>query len=138
MDTLISWISNHPAESVGIFLAICYAFWQHYLIYSAYRAALDAGRTVPMLAKVLIAPFLFMGGAMDVTLNVLLGWVAFGELPFEGYEFSWHQLNTWSLTYRCDRHLADTDWRGTLARWLCSQLLDPFQSGGHCHGCDAQ
>lgn len=113
------------------FLGICYGFWLHFLVFSAYKAAIDDSRKIPLIAKVLIAPVILAGGLIDASFNTVFGWVMFGEIPFKGYT---KNPTTWMLTYRCDRHLAETTWRGAEARWFCRNLLDPFQSGGHCHG----
>ena len=46
----------------------------------------------------------------------------------------------WLLTTRCDRYLSIANptglnkYRQRFARLLCQNLLDPFQSGGHCRG----
>lgn len=129
----------NPLTLALIFLGICYGFWLHFLIFSAYRAAVDAGRVVPLVAKILIAPVLIGGALIDVTFNTLFGWMIYAEAPFKGYVIDTasfnHTFTSWTLTYRCDRHLSDTDWRGTLARFLCSKFLDPFETGGHCKGC---
>ena len=114
------------------FFAICYCFWLHFLIFSAYKAALDAGRAVPLIAKALIFPVILAGVAIDVAFNVTLGALMFMEHP--GARFAWNSPTSWTFTSRCDFYLGATAWRGALARWLCKNLLDPFQSGGHCKG----
>lgn len=128
-----------PLAYTGIFLAVGYIFWLHYLIYSAYREAILDKRVIPTLARVLVSPLLLVFGLMDIIFNVLIGWIAFGEAPLAGWTFNapsfLDNLETWGLTNRCDRHLDDSGWRGKLARFLCSQFLDPFQTGGHCKGC---
>ena len=62
---------------------------------------------------------------LDVTLNVTIGSVGFLELP------PVHKKE-WLLTDRLQRHMVNDNWRGTVARWVCSHLLDPYQDGGHC------
>jgi hypothetical protein len=104
------------------FLAISYFFWAHYLVFSAFKAAKDAGRAIPRIAIALVAPILVTGFSIDVVYNATLGSLLFLEIP-----------RTWTLTARCSSHLKDDTWRGALARWFCAKLLDPFQTGGHCH-----
>jgi glycerol-3-phosphate acyltransferase PlsY len=64
---------------------------------------------------------------LDWLVNVIIGSLLFWDRPA-----NWKEL----LTGRLKRyHLApvrDT-WRGALAEWICTHLLDPFDpSGDHC------
>jgi hypothetical protein len=104
------------------FFAITYCFWLHYLVFSAFQAAKDAGREIPWLAYALVMPVIAAGFAIDVVYNATFGSLMFWERP----------RKPWLLTARCSSHLSDPGWRGAEARWLCRNLLDPFQSGGHC------
>ena len=65
---------------------------------------------------------LFIGVILDALFNVIIGTISFAEIPHEAL-----------FTARCDRWLKSETWRGKLARYFCSQLLDPLQTGGHCH-----
>lgn len=68
-------------------------------------------------------PLAAVGILLDGTVNVLVGTVMFLELPHE-----------FLLTARLQR-LIETGkpWRANLAHWLCSNMLDPFDSRGyHC------
>lgn len=137
-------------SAVGVVLAATYGFWLLFLIYTAYKAQRDSGRPLPRAALVMIAPALLVGGLVDVGYNLLLGWALFVDWPTGGFQL--RSPTSWTLTDRCDRHLrgglargADgvwrpdpgakglERWRGGLARALCANLLDPFQTGGHCH-----
>jgi len=71
-----------------------------------------------------------VGLAADFFYNVVLATLLFCELPQE-----------WLFTGRLQRYLRDPNagqawWmysRKTVARWLCDNLLDPFDpSGNHC------
>jgi hypothetical protein len=63
-----------------------------------------------------------LGIARDFLVNMIIGTIFFLELP--------HEL---LFTHRCDRWLGSATWRGRLARFFCSQLLDPFGiNGEHC------
>ena len=101
--------------------SIAYIFWCFYLMYSAFKAAQDAGRIIPTIAKWLFYPLLLAGLLLDVVYNATFGSLMFLEFP-----------RTWTLTARCSSHLKEDGWRGAEARWLCKNLLDPFQTGGHC------
>lgn len=73
-------------------------------------------------AKVVGYPILFVGLAFDVLFNLWWGSIMFVELPRE-----------WLFTDRVSRWNDDNGWRGTIAKWICSELLDPFDPRGrHC------
>lgn len=104
-------------------LAYLWLLWALYvLVMGLYRAHLDKrlGRT----ARVLGAPFLIVGWAMDVACNVTFAALLFLEPPRELL-----------VTTRLKRHMKGSGWRRSVARWICSKLLDPFDpSGSHCEG----
>lgn len=103
------------------YAALFYLTWFFYLAVMSLKMARDAGR-LTKTAEVLGMPLLFVGLALDFTLN-MASTLIFMDLPHE-----------YLLTIRCDRYLrTDTGWRYLLARALCRNLLDPFQIGGHCH-----
>lgn len=37
-----------------------------------------------------------------------------------------------TLSQKCGRLKKGNDWRAAVARYLCSNWLDPFEVGGHC------
>ena len=102
-------------------LAFLWVLWAFYvLIMGLYRAHL-AGR-LTWIHYALSLPFLVVGFAVDVLVNLLIASVIFLELPSELL-----------LTKRLQRHLGSTSWRGRLAKWICAQLLDVFDpTGAHC------
>lgn len=106
------------AAAAALFL---WAFWGVYvLVMGLYRAHLAKQLTRP--TYVLAAPWLLIGYAMDVLANLVLATLIFLEPPRE-----------WLVTDRLQRHLPHIGWRGNLARWICSHLLDVFDpSGKHC------
>jgi hypothetical protein len=110
--------------------ALLYATWIAFLSIMALKSARDNGK-LTKTAMVLAYPLLLVGWLLDFTLNMVMSLV-FLDPPRE-----------WLLTIRCDRYLASNDpygmphYRQIIARWLCRQLLDPFQTGGHCRGIDA-
>ena len=81
----------------------------------------DVGLTKP--AYYFTLPLLVIGYALDFLLN-LVSTLVFLELPKD-----------WLFSGRVSRHVAEEGWRGKLSRWVCRNLLDPFDpSGCHCRG----
>ena len=73
-------------------------------------------------AKVFAYPMLAVGYVVDVLFNWVFGTVMMLELPRE-----------FLFTARCERHMHDDTWAGTVARWMCKNFLDPFDPDGkHC------
>lgn len=103
------------------FIALAYSTWLFFLAIMALKMARDEGK-LSQVALCLGYPMLVVGLVLDFSLN-MASTVIFLELPQELL-----------LTYRCDRLIhSKPGWRQNLARWLCQNLLDPFQIGGHCH-----
>ena len=63
-----------------------------------------------------------VAAALDLVLNLLAS-VPFLDWPHEA-----------TFSQRMGRYKADATWRTPIARWICANLLDPFQMGGHCRG----
>lgn len=104
-----------------VYLVLAYFTWVCFLAAMSLIAAKKAGK-LPVTAEILGWPLIIVGGFADFLLNIASS-VLFLELPRE-----------WFLTQRCDRHLRDSSgWRRLRAQQICSNLLDPFQIGGHCH-----
>lgn len=96
--------------------------WACYvLVMGLYRAHLD--RRLTPFTYVLGAPWLALGLAVDVVVNVSFASLVFLEPPFELL-----------VTQRLQRHSqATTGWRHRLAVWICTRVLDPFDpTGNHC------
>lgn len=95
--------------------------WSLYLAVMHLKTARNSGK-LTTAAKVMGYPWLVVGYVIDVLFNAVIGSVIFFELPRELL-----------FTSRVSR-LNDSDgWRGRLARWVCTQLLDPFDPDGkHC------
>lgn len=110
MITLLSWV-----------LAFLFVFWAVYvLVMGLYRAHL-AGR-LRWPSYVMGSLWLLIGVVMDVVANVVVASVVFREWPRE-----------WLVTTRLVRWKASPTWRGTIANWVCDNLLDVFDpSGTHC------
>lgn len=111
----------YTALSVALFL---WAFWYLYLIVMGlYRAKLLGRLTWPV--KVLGAPALVVGFAVDVLAQYTVAAIVFRELPEAGEHL---------VTDRLQRYLQDgSGSRYRKAKWICTHLLDPFDpTGKHC------
>jgi hypothetical protein len=102
-----------------LLFAYIYVFWLLFIVTMAGKAAWPHLQPV---ARVLIAPAALAAYVMDVLFNIFIATLLFLDLPRE-----------WTFTERLERYKAEGGWRAGLARWICSNLLDPFQVGGHCH-----
>ena len=100
-------------------IAYIYAF---YLLFVVTMAAKAAWPTLPIAAKCLLAPAALLAVFMDVIFNVLIATFIFMDLPQE-----------YMFTKRLSRYKSeDAGWRTSVAKWLCFNLLDSFELGGHC------
>lgn len=79
------------------------------------------GKEFTTSQKIFGYPIIFIGLIVDVFLNMTAGTILFIEIPKEIL-----------FTGRVSRWNDTGGWRGDLARWFCSTLLDPFEKGGHC------
>lgn len=95
--------------------------WGWYLSVMHLDSARRRGKLTPA-AKVLGYPWLAVGLVVDALFNIVVGSLIFLEPPRE-----------FLFTARVSRLNDGEDWRGKLARWFCTQLLDPFDPDGkHC------
>jgi len=104
--------------------------WLFYLAVMHLREERDRlkklGKDFTIAQKIFGYPILGLGLIIDVFLNVTVGSISFIEPP---------RIITkkeWLFTGRVSRWNDTGGWRGDLARWYCSNFLDPFQKGGHC------
>ena len=102
-------------------LAYLWFFWYAFvLVMGLYRAHLD--KRLTYLTYALAAPAVLVGALMDVFANMLIATLIFWEKPSE-----------WLVTQRLTRLKRYNDWRGSVARYVCNNLLDPIDpTGGHC------
>lgn len=102
-----------------LIFAYIYCFYLLFVVTMAAKAAWPILTVVP---RVLLLPAALLAVAMDVTFNVIIATVIFFDPPQE-----------WMFTQRLNRYkIEDAGWRTVVAKWLCFNLLDPFQTGGHC------
>lgn len=99
---------------------LLYLTWGAYLLIMHLKVVRDAGK-LTLAAKVLGYPWLAVGLVLDIIFNVVIGSLIFLERPRE-----------WLFTSRVSRWNDEPGRRGSLARWICVELLDPFDAGGHC------
>ena len=100
---------------------LIYALWIFYLAVMCLKRAKDENR-LPTPSLVMGYPVLITGYALDFLVNVIICTPLFWELPTGK-----------TVTGRLKRHHDDTGWRGSIARWVCHNLLDTFDpSGKHC------
>jgi hypothetical protein len=106
--------------AIGIILAIPLT-WGFYLSIMHLKSARDQGR-LTVGARILGYPWLVVGLVVDVLFNLIVGSIMFLEPPRELL-----------FTSRVSRLNDQRGWRGALARWVCKELLDPFDPAGrHC------
>jgi hypothetical protein len=106
------------------FLAFLFLTWTWYLALTPLKRARDddtLSRISPVVkaaAYLLLALFLIL----DAAFNLVACFVFFRTYPRDIL-----------FTASCERYLAEISARGATARWLCSNMLDPFDpSGKHC------
>jgi len=106
-------------------LLLSYLTWGLFLAAMSLIGARAQGK-LPRAALVLGYPLVAFGALCDVLLQIVAT-VVFADWPREPV-----------LTQRCSRYIAGPPgWRRTAALWICRNLLDPFQAGGHCRGSEA-
>ena len=110
----------------GVYAALMYATWLLFVAIMGFRAAKLAGKlSKPVF--VLALPALAVGVLFDFLLQVVSTpiWL---DPPRELL-----------LTLRLDRYLTIKNptglnaYRQRVAKWVCSNMLDPFEVSGHCH-----
>jgi hypothetical protein len=106
------------------FLALMFFAWSWYLALTQLKRARDDG-TLSRLAPIVkgaayLLLFLFL--IVDAAFNLVACFVFFRTYPRDIL-----------FTASCERYLHEISARGANARWLCSNMLDPFDpSGKHC------
>ncbi len=104
-------------QLAAIVVAWIYVLWVLFLAVMALQHAWD---TLPVAVKVLAVPAVGVAMVLDVGLNLAASAV-FADIPRE-----------FTFSRRMSRYKHGDDWRTPIARWICSNLLDPFDIGGHC------
>ena len=104
---------------------IAFAAWfgVAYLLWCAFLAVMalaNVWRDLPIVTRVLAVPAVLFAVCLDVAFN-LAATVIFIDLPREA-----------TFSQRMGRYKRESGLRSKIARWVCANLLDPFQVGGHC------
>ncbi len=99
------------------FALYAYVLW---VLFLAVMSLYAAWRTLPTFTKALSLPAVVIAVIMDVGLNIVAT-IPFLDLP--------HEL---TFSQRMGRYIRNPSWRTPIAKWICGNLLDPFQVGGHC------
>ena len=120
MDVIVNYLYI-LALALGVSFYLFGATW---ILYLAVMNLSDANDRKPLPAPMKMAGgvLLSIGVVHDFLLNMAVCLFLFFELP-----------RNWLLTGTLQKHLADGGgYKFRVSRWLCQNLLDPFQSGGHC------
>ena len=106
-----------PLIAVGMFVVL----WIWYIAVTHIMEHWDEleGWLPKTLAFLTVAGFV----PFDWFFNLTVGSFMFGERPQ-----SWKEL----FTNRLKRWESQDNYRGAVARWLCKNLLNPFDHDGHC------
>ena len=107
---------------IALFLSPWLLWGMYVLVMGIYRAHLSKRLTA--FATALALPWLVIGYALDMLVNLTFASLLFAELPGELL-----------VTSRLQRYVDATaaGWRHRLALWICDHLLDVFDpTGNHC------
>lgn len=97
-----------------------YALW---LLFLAVMALNWRWHALPKAVRAIALPAVLVSVLLDVLFNLTLGTLLFLDLPRQ-----------WTFSQRVGSYKRRFDWRAPLAAWICDNLLDPFEAGGHCKG----
>lgn len=109
---------RHAITYLGLAVFWTWMLWTFYLAVTHLQEARDAGK-IPRFAYIPGMATLYVGWLLDFAINVAVLTVVMLEVPHET-----------TVTARLKRHKDDMGWRGSIARWIAAQLLDPFDPSG--------
>ena len=109
---------SHAVYVVALAVFWTWALWVLFLAVMNLKRARD-DKVLPRFAWLPGVFTLYVGWLLDFLVNVVVLSVAMLEVPRE-----------LTVTARLKRHRDDTSWRGTFARWIAANLLDPFDPSG--------
>lgn len=101
-----------------VVIGYAYVLWVLFLAVMALHNVWD---DLPPFTKLLAFPAAFLAVVLDIGFNLAAS-VVFLDRPREV-----------TFSQRMGRYKREGGRRAVVARWICSNLLDPFQVGGHCH-----
>lgn len=106
---------------IYLFPLLCaYLLW---LLFLAVMALHWRWYELPRVVRVLAIPAVLVAVTLDIIFNFTFACVLFLKLPAKG---------EWTFSQRIGRYKQRVDWREPIAHWICGNLLDPFEIGGHC------
>lgn len=101
-----------------VLAAAAYTLW---VLFLAMMALKHSWTSLPPIVKALAVPAVAVAIVLDIAFN-LAATLPFADLPAE-----------WTFSQRMGRYKAKGfGWRARAAQCVCSNLLDPFEIGGHC------
>jgi len=101
------------------FILYAYVVWFAFLAVMALKAS---WHRLSLPVKILASPGVLSALLADIVLNVFAS-VLFLDLPRQ-----------WTFSQRIGSYKKRNDWRSAPSWWICENLLDPFEIGGHCKG----
>lgn len=105
-----------------LILFLIYQTWKSFLAIMSLKKNKQAVRSATPIARIMAYIMLAEGLVYDISLNFIVGTIAFYELPKELL-----------FTNRCSRHLKGANsLRKHRAEWFCKNWLDPYDVGNHC------
>jgi len=109
-------------------IEIALPFLYAYVLWAAFLAVMSlrwAWYRLPLATRVLAVPLVALAFAGDLVFNLLAS-IPLGEFPQEAtFSQRMGRYKSWAP-------FRPTHWRVKLAQWVCANLLDPFEIGGHC------
>jgi hypothetical protein len=103
-------------------LIYSYVLWLMFLAVMALKAKWSS---LPITVRILAAPSVLIAVMLDIAFNWTIGAALFLRLP----DYSRHE---YTFSQRVGNYKRRVDWRAPIAVWICANLLDPFDVGGHC------
>lgn len=98
------------------YILVCWVWYLAVMHLKRQRAQLSS--SVRVMGQIVLG----IGLVLDLVLTLVIGTIVFLDPPRET-----------SATARLSRYFGRDDWRGSIARWICSSLLDPFDpEAPHC------
>lgn len=129
-----------PLAALGWFIVCTVAFEVLFVNAMAVRdrwAAAPVGSWKRTLALVIGVPVFLVGFPFDVQYNLTWGRLMFLQKPrligdaSAGSPWDWLARGDWTLTANLKRNVLDFTWQGTVARFVCRWLVEPWDKG-HC------
>ena len=133
---LLSFFASSNFRLGAEIIAVFAQAWGMYLMYCALHVAILNGQLAkaPIYVRAVSYAMIAVMAVVDVLCNLTIASLVFVELP----RFRKKTILKFTIpvpetvSNRCSEHLQDATWRGTIARWVCLDWLNPIMPG-HCH-----